>query len=97
MIVTTQEKCDDATISDEEPRREVYFGSLFRFRFKKHDEQDLVASYPTDGFLDFTVQDPPQLIQEVRLIGGYRWDREVSQIGAPLVSARDGRDKVLWV
>lgn len=97
MLVTVDEKCDDASVRDVEPRREVYFGSLFRFRFKKHDEHDLVASYPTDGFLDFAEQDPPQLLQEIRLIGGYRWDREVSQIGAPLVSARDGRNRVLWV
>lgn len=97
MLVAVDEKCDDATVRDLEPRREIYFGSLFRFRFKKHDEHDFISSYQTDGYLDFTQQDPPQLLQEIRLIGGYRWDREVSQIGAPLVSARDGHNRVLWV
>ena len=56
-----------------------------------------MSSYPTDAFLAFSVQDPPQLIQEVRLIGGYRWDPETREMGTAVVSARDGKSNVLWV
>ena len=55
-----------------------------------------LRTLPT-GYLGFVAQDDPQLIQEVRLIGGYRWDPETREIGSAVVSARDGRHKVLWV
>lgn len=84
------------SVRDQEPTREIYVGDTFRWRFKKHDGKDLVSSYPTSGYLGFAVQDPPQLIQEIRLIGGYRWDPELERIGVGVISARDGRSNVLW-
>lgn len=87
----------DSTVVDREPHREIFVGHTFRFRFKKHSASDMVSSFPTPGFLDFAMQDPPQLIQEIRLIGGYRWDPDTREIGAAVLSARDGRDNVLWV
>lgn len=65
------------SVLDREPTRDIFVGNSFRFRFKKHDSDDMVSSYPTEGFLAFALQDPPQLIQEVRLIGGYRWDPQI--------------------
>lgn len=56
-------------VRDVEPRREIYVADLFRLRFKKHGPADMVSSYPTEAFKDFIVQDPPQLLQEIRLIG----------------------------
>lgn len=84
-------------VVDREPTRDIFVGHSFRFRLKKHTADDMVSSYPTDAFLAFSLQDPPQLIQEVRLIGGYRWDPESRDIGPAVVSARDGRSAVLWV
>lgn len=87
----------NTSVVDREPTRDIYVGHTFRFRLKKHTADDMVSSYPTDAFLAFALQDPPQLIQEVRLIGGYRWDPETREIGTAVVSARDGRSNVLWV
>lgn len=84
-------------VRDVEPRREIYVTDLFRLRFKKHGPADLVSSYPTEAFKDFIVQDPPQLLQEIRLIGGFRWDAEARLIGPAVLSARDGNHNVLWV
>lgn len=88
---------DGTQVLDREPTRDIFVGHQFRLRFKKHADDDLVSSYPTEGFLDFAAQDPPQLIQEVRLIGGYRWDPETREIGTAVLSARDGKQNVLWV
>jgi hypothetical protein len=88
---------DSTQVLDREPIRDIFVGDNFRFRFKKLGDGDMVSSYPTTGYLDFVAQDDPQLIQEVRLIGGYRWDPETREIGSAVVSARDGRHKVLWV
>lgn len=85
------------SVLDREPTRDIFVGHNFRFRFKKHTSDDMVSSYPTDGFLAFALQDPPQLVQEVRLIGGYRWDPETREIGTAVLSARDGKSSVLWV
>lgn len=84
-------------VLDREPTRDIFVGENFRLRFKKHGDSDLVSSYPTTGYLDFVAQDVPQLIQEIRLIGGYRWDPETRELGAAVLSARDGRRNVLWV
>lgn len=85
------------SVLDREPTRDIFVGETFRLRFKKHSDDDMVSSYPTDGFLGFVAQDVPQLIQEVRLIGGYRWDPEAREIGTAVLSARDGKQKILWV
>lgn len=87
----------DTSILDRGPTRDIFVGHTFRFRLKKHASDDMVSSYPTDAFLAFAVQDPPQLIQEVRLIGGYRWDSDTREIGTAVLSARDGKSNVLWV
>ena len=87
---------EGVSILDREPTRDIFIGHTFRVRLKKHASNDMVSSYPTDAFLAFAVQDPPQLLQQVRLIGGYRWDAETNSIGTAVLSARDGRSKVLW-
>ena len=76
-----QATVENTSVVDREPTRDIYVGHTFRFRLKKHTADDMVSSYPTDAFLAFALQDPPQLIQEVRLIGGYRWDPETREIG----------------
>ena len=87
----------EASVLDREPVRDLFVGHTFRIRLKKHTDRDQVTSYPTDGFLAFAQQDQPQLIQEIRLIGGYHWDPETREIGAAVLSARDGAHGLLWV
>ena len=86
-------------VRDSEPTREIYVSTpseYFRLRFKKHDPRDLISSYPTQGFRDFTSQVTSTTFQEIRLTGGFRWDAAVGSIGAAVVSARDGAENVLW-
>lgn len=93
-VLATFENVEGRSVRDEEPIRELYLGSLLRFRFKAHDATDMVSSYPTTAFQEFAAQE--QLLPEVRLIAGYRWDKEAGQIGEAVVTARNGRNNVLW-
>lgn len=83
---------------NDEPERHFWVSTRYHFRAKRHDLDGAVATYPTQGALEFMEQ---QLsldgLDEVRLIGGYTWDREERAILEPVISLRDGRDNVLWV
>jgi hypothetical protein len=67
-------------------------------RVKKHDIEGNVSTYPTQGALDFLEQEQLHLegMEEVRLIAGYRWDPELRQVGAGVISLRDGLEKPIW-
>lgn len=80
------------------PTRETTVGVNYRIRMKRHDFEGHVASYPTLGFLEFATQPKMQLpgMEEVRLIAGYEWDRDLRDMGAAVISLRDGKDNVLW-
>jgi hypothetical protein len=81
------------------PLREVVIGLNYRFRFKRHDVVGNVASYPTDAFLDFVCQPASQLpgMEETRLIAGYEWLKEQRDIGAAVITLRDGKENVIWL
>jgi hypothetical protein len=70
----------------------------YRFRFKRHDDDGLVASYPTEGFIEFATQPSDQFsgMEETRLIAGYDWNKDFRDIGAAVISLRDGKDNVIW-
>jgi hypothetical protein len=74
-------------------------GVNYRVRVKRHHEFARISAYETEGQLEFLAQGP-QLsfpnMEEIRLIGGYRWDKLSRSIGVPLLSLRDGRYNVLW-
>lgn len=89
----------DVAPIDREPIRDICFGTLFRVRLKAHDDQDLVAAYPTRASLDFYSQGwQPTFpsLEEVRLVAGYRWDPDLRVMKAAVISLRDGREKVIW-
>lgn len=83
---------------DKPPTREVFVGTRYRLRIKKHDIDGRVSTYPTPGALAF--MDQGQLtfdgLEEVRLVAGYRWDPELREIGAPVISLRDGYTNIIW-
>lgn len=89
---------DEVSFVDQMPTRELYVGTLFRLRVKKHDAEGQVNSYPTLSARMFMTQEPETLegLEEVRLVAGYRWDSELHQIGAPVISLHDGA-RVIWV
>lgn len=77
-------------------------GRYYRFRAKRHKRGGAVATYPTDGALDFMTQEDDVLTlfdySEVRLTVGYMWDPEEQEIGEAVVSLRDDMGKrIVWV
>jgi len=93
------EDLDGVTLVDRLPLREISVGIRYRLRVKKHDLDGKVSTYLTQGALDFLEQDPPTLdgLEEVRLIAGYRWLAEERQLGAAVISLRDGKDRLVWM
>jgi hypothetical protein len=88
----------DVSFVDSPPLREMYVGTRYRMRMKKHDVEDRVSTYQTQGalaFLEQEIQGALDGLEEVRLIAGYRWDNELRQIGEPVISLRDGTE-VIW-
>jgi hypothetical protein len=78
--------------------RELAIGR-FRLRFKRHDKEGSISSYETQGFLDFCTQLDGQLpgMEEIRLVAGYVWDRDLREMGDNVMSLRDGSEAVEWV
>lgn len=89
----------EVSFVDQMPTREIYVGTRYRMRVKKHDIEGGVSTFLTQGALDFLEQQPMALdgLDEIRLITGYRWDPELREIGAAVISLRDGSDRVIWM
>lgn len=89
----------NVTVVDREPIREIGVSWRFRLRVKRHHPTGSVSMYPTQAALEFMIQDQPSLegLEEIRLITGYLWDSAVRQMGVPVISLRDGRDKIVWM
>lgn len=74
-------------------------GVHLRLRVKRHHVGDMISTYPTRTAIEFWQQGNQYAfpgLEEVRIGVGYRWDRGTRQIGAPLLSLRDGKDNVIW-
>jgi hypothetical protein len=80
------------------PTREVQVGMNFRLRIKRHHNDDGISTYPTETALDFYLQEqmPIEGLELVKLTAGYRWDAEMREILAPVISYRDGKDNPIW-
>lgn len=78
--------------------REITIGINYRFRVKRHDAEGNIASYATPTFLEFVTQSGGQLdgMEEIKLIAGYDWDKDMRDIGDAVISLRDGKDNVIW-
>ncbi|MEV4119482.1 hypothetical protein [Micromonospora sp. NPDC049645] len=87
------------TLVDEEPIRELWVGTKYRLRAKRHREDDgHVSTYPTQAALDFLSQVQPALegLERVHLITGYEWNSDSREMGAAVISLRDGKENVIW-
>ncbi len=89
----------EVSFVDRPPTRELYVGTRYRMRVKKHDIEGGISTFLTQGALDFLEQEPATLdgLEEIRLIAGYGWDPELRAVGAAVVSLRDGHDRVIWM
>ena len=79
--------------------REIGIGTHLRLRIKRHHVGDKISTYPTRTAIEFWQQNTNDTLpglEEVRVAVGYRWDPDIREIGAPVVSLRDGKDNVVW-
>jgi hypothetical protein len=93
------DRVEGVDLNDRPPIREISVGARYRLRVKKHDVEGRVSTYPTQGALEFMEQEQLVLdgLDEVRLIAGYRWDADSRDLGAAVISLRDGMEKVVWI
>jgi hypothetical protein len=91
------EDLPDCVFDNDEPERHFRVGGRYHFRVKRHDEYGSVRTYPTQGAFEFMEQELAlDGMEEVRLIVGYVWDKEMRSIGDAVVSLRDSIDNVIW-
>lgn len=86
---------------DSGPTREILVDDTYRLRIKRHDAHGRVTSYPTATANAFFEQLSLELQldggSEVRLVAGYRWMPEAREIGAAVLSYRDGVENLVWM
>jgi hypothetical protein len=90
---------DDSTVLVEHgPTREVQVGVNLRLRIKRHRFADQISTYPTPTALAFYLQYALALpgLELVTLAAGYRWHTDLREIGAPVISYREGKDNPIW-
>ena len=92
---------DDAVCYEKGPFREVIVQGRYRIRLKRHRSPAAVATYPTQGAMDFMEQPDGQRVlegmEQLRLILGYVWDEDSGEMGPAVLSMRHGIKNVLWV
>ncbi len=92
----------DIELRTEEPFREARvvtpLGRAFKVRVKRHSEGDRISSYPTASDLQFwggavvTFEG----LEEVPLAAGYRWQAAAGEVGAAVISYREGKESLVW-
>lgn len=93
---------EGVSIVDKEPIRDIYVGLNIHVRVKRHHFDGRVSTYPTQAALDFMnqspfIQDTLDGLEQIHLIAGYHWEKEVRDVTAAVLSLRDGIDKVIWM
>jgi hypothetical protein len=74
--------------------REMWVGTTYRLRAKRHLDDGRVSNVTTPTVLEFFAQEQATFdgLDEVHLIAGYIWDPLERRIVAPVLSLRDGKD-----
>lgn len=87
----------EVTVVDEEPTRQIHYGTNYVVRFKRHASNLRIESFPTGGALAFwTNQAALPGLELVTLAMGYIWDPDLGEIGDAILSFRDGKNKPVW-
>lgn len=85
------------TIIDQEPTRQIHFGTNYVVRFKRHTGTLKIENFPTSGALAFwTNRAALPGLELLTLAMGYIWDPELGEIGDAILSFRDGKDNPVW-
>ena len=96
---------EEVSIYEKGPTREMVVHDRVRIRVKRHHGTGAVARYPTNEALRFYGQHRPtgqfvlfdDLPEEVNLVFGYIWHRDVGEIGAATVFYPLSRSIHLWL
>ena len=86
------------SVHDREPERQLTHGTNIRIRIKRHQLDDSLSSYPTEGSRDFWTPAAAVALdglEEVPLALGYRWDSDERAVGDAVLTLRDGADKAV--
>jgi hypothetical protein len=87
----------DVTVVDQEPTRQIHFGSNYVVRFKRHTSALKIEAFPTRGALAFwTNRAALPGLELMTLAMGYIWNPELGEIGDAILSFRDGKDNPVW-
>ena len=84
------------SVHDRDPERQLTHGTNIRIRIKRHQLDDSLSSYPTEGSRDFWTPAAAVALdglEEVPLALGYRWDSDERDA---VLTLRDGADKAVW-
>ncbi len=98
-LVSAVEGDPASVVHDEGPTRQIQVGTNFLLRIKRHRRGNRIGTYPTQTALQFWLQDNNQALDGLELItlaAGYRWDDELREVKAPVLSYRDGKDNPIW-
>ena len=81
--------------------REITVGTNCKLRIKRHSDAGAIASYDTQGALEFYAQsEAGQIALDgltlVTLAAGYVWDPELREMGDAVLSLRDRRPNLIW-
>lgn len=92
---------DGVVLYEKGATREIIVKDRYRMRVKRHRAPATVATYPTQGAMDFMAQPSGQLVleglEQLRLIVGYQWEADRADLGPAVLSMRHGIRSVLWV
>lgn len=77
---------------------EIYLGVEWVLRVKRHSTENAISTYATQTAIEFYEQQPTlDGMALTSLAVGYQWDADLNEIGAPVVSYRDGKDNPIWM
>lgn len=89
------------TLVDSEPRREMWVGTRYKFRFKRHTDIGAVRTYPTQTALEFFGQAAVQWafdgFEELHLTFGYVWDAGSRTVGPAVISLHSELNTPVWM
>ena len=92
---------EDAVCHEKGSSREIVVRGRYRLRLKRHRPPAMVATFPTQGAIDFMEQPDGQRVlegmEQLRLIFGYVWDQDSDSMGPAVLSMRHGIKNVLWI
>lgn len=87
----------EVTVVDNEPTRQIHFGSNYVVRFKRHSSALKIESFPTPGALAFWTNRATLPGLELKSLAlGYIWNPDIGEIGEAILSFRDGKDNPVW-